>query len=134
MLCHDAGSLTLEETCQVCTHDKFEDHILRNSIELVSVFPNVGVIRRALKTYRDELLNFETIFACHHSIDPLGISIEVLNKFGTDRRFIQEIHFLVDLPQEVFRKHDTIAYRIIFKSSIVGETKLFLETTFESAS
>ena len=50
VLCNDAGSLTSDETCQVCTHDKFEDHLLRPSSELVTVFPSIGNIRRALKS------------------------------------------------------------------------------------
>lgn len=131
VLCHDAGLLTSEETCQVCTHDKFEDHILRNSIELVSVFPSVGVIRRALKTYRDELLNFEAIFACHHSIDPLGISIEVLNKFGTDCRFIQEIHFLVDLPK-IVSENMTLLLTGSYLMLFCWGSQTLLETAFRS--
>ena len=125
VLCHDAGWITSEETCQVCTHDKFEDHLLKTSIELVIVFPSIGSIRRALKSYKDESLGFEAVFACHHSVDPLGIAMEVLSKFGTDCKYIQAVHFLVGLPKEVLRKYDTIAYRVIFRSSFTGETKLF---------
>ena len=51
--------------------------------------------------------------------------MEVLSKFGTDSRYIKAIHFLVDIPKEVLRKYDTIAYRLIFQSSYTGETKLF---------
>ena len=125
VLCNDAGWLTSDETYQVCTHDKFEDHLLRTSIELVTVFPSIGNIRRALKSYKDESLCFEAVFACHHAVDPLGLAMEVLSKFGADCKYIQAIHFLVDLPKEVLRKYDTITYRIVFRSSFSGETKLF---------
>ena len=125
ILCNDAGWLSSDETCQVCTHDKFDDYLLNSSIELVTVFPSVGSIRRALKSYRDESLNFEAVFACHHAVDPIAISMDVLSKFGTDSKYIQAIYFLADLPQEVFRKYDTIAYRLVFRSSFSGETKLF---------
>jgi len=125
VLCNDAGWLASDKTCQVCTHDKFEDHRLRTSIELVTVFPGVGSIRRALKSYKDESLCFEAVFACHHAVDPLGIAMEVLSKFGADCKYIQAVHFLVDLPKEALRKYDTIAYRIVFRSSFSGETKLF---------
>jgi len=91
----------------------------------VTVFPIIGSIRRALKSYRDESLSFEAVFACHHAVDPPGIAMEVLSKFGTDCKYIQAVHFLVDLPKEVLRKHDTIAYRISFRSSFSGEAKLF---------
>ena len=125
ILCNDAGWLSSDETCQGCTHDKFEDHLLSTSVELVTVFPSIGSIRRALKSYKDESLCFEAVFACHQAVDPFGIAMEVLSKFGTDCKYIQAIHFLVDLPKEVLRKYDTIAYRLIFRSSFSGETKLF---------
>lgn len=48
VLCHNAGQLSSDETCQVCTHDKF-DHLLRDSIELTTVCPNTGVVRQAFK-------------------------------------------------------------------------------------
>ena len=67
----------------------------------------------------------EAVFACHHAVDPLGLAMEVLSKFGADCKYIQAIHFLVDLPKEVLRKYDTITYRIVFRSSFSGETKLF---------
>lgn len=84
VLCHTAGQLSSDETCQVCTHDKFDEHLLRNSIELTTVLPNTGVIRQALKNYKDEPVSFEAVFSCHHSADPLSVSTEVLGKFGTD--------------------------------------------------
>ena len=125
VLCNDAAWLSSDETCQVCTHDKFEDYLLSTSVELATVFPNIGNIRRTLKSYKDESYSFEAVFACHHAVDPFGIAMEVLSKFGTDSKYIQAIHFLVDIPKEVLRKYDTIAYRLIFQSSYIGETKLF---------
>ena len=50
------------------------------------------------------------------------LSIDSIKK---DCKYIQAIHLLVDLPKEVLRKHHTIAYRLIFRSSFSGETKLF---------
>ena len=67
--------------------------ILRNSIELTTVLPNTGVIRQALKNYKDDLLSFEAVFAYHHFVDPLSVCTEVLGKFGTDCRFVHEIKF-----------------------------------------
>ena len=125
VLCNDAGWLSSDETCQVCTHDKFEDYLLSTSVKLATVFPSIGSIRRTLKSYKDESFSFEAVFACHHAVDPFGIAMEVLSKFGTDSKYIQAIHFLVDIPKEVLRKYDTIAYRLIFQSSYSGETKLF---------
>lgn len=54
---------------------------------------------------------FEAVFACHHTVDPLGISVEVLNKFGTDS-IVQEINFLANIPEKVFRNYEMVAYKI----------------------
>ena len=125
VLCNDAGWLSSDETCQVCTHDKFEDYLLSHSVKLAAVFPSIGSIRRTLTNYKDESFCFEAVFACHHAVDPFGIAMEVLSKFGTDSKYIKAIHFLVDIPKDVLRKYGTVAYRLIFQSSFIGETKLF---------
>ena len=125
VLCNDAGWLSSDETCQVCTHDKFEDYLLSHSVKLATIFPSIGSIRRTLTNYKDESFCFEAVFACHHAVDPFGIAMEVLGKFGTDSKYIKAIHFLVDIPKDVLRKYGTVAYRLIFQSSFIGETKLF---------
>ena len=125
VLCNDAGWLSSDETCQVCTHDKFEDYLLSHSVKLATIFPSIGSIRRTLTNYRDESFCFEAVFACHHAVDPFGIAMEILGKFGTDSKYIKAIHFLVDIPKDVLRKYGTVAYRLIFQSSFIGETKLF---------
>ena len=125
VLCNSAGWLSSDETCQVCTHDKFDDYLLCHSVKLVAVFPSIGSIRRTFTNYKDESFCFEAVFACHHAVDPFGIAMDVLSKFGTDSKYIKAIHFLVDIPKEVLRKYGTIAYRLIFQSSFIGETKLF---------
>ena len=101
VLCNDAGWLSSDETCQVCTHDKFEDYLFSPSVNLAVVFPSIGSIRRTLKSYKHEAFSFEAVFACHHAVDPFGIAMEVLSKFGTDSKCIKAIHFLVDIPKEV---------------------------------
>ena len=57
------GWLSSDETCQVCTHDKFEDYLFRTSVKLATVFPSFGSIRRTLKSYKDESFSFEAVFA-----------------------------------------------------------------------
>ena len=125
VLCNDAGWLSSDETCQVCTHDKFEDYLLSHSVKLATIFPSIGSIRRTLTNYKDESFCFEAVFACHHAVDPFGIAMEILGKFGTDSKYIKAIHFLVDIPKDVLRKYGTVACRLIFQSSFIGETKLF---------
>ena len=125
VLCNSAGWLSSDETCQVCTHDKFEDYLLCHSVKLVAVFPSIGSIRKTFTNYKDESFCFEAVFACHHAVDPFGIAMDVFSKFGTDSKYIKAIHFLVDIPKDVLRKYGTIAYRLIFQSSFTGETKLF---------
>ena len=89
VLCNSAGWLSSDETCQVCTHDKFEDYLLCHSVKLVAVFPSIGSIRRTFTNYKDESFCFEAVFACHHAVDPFGIAMEVLSKFGTDSKYIK---------------------------------------------
>ena len=101
VLCNDAGWLSSDETCQVCTHDKFEDYLLSHSVKLATIFPSIGSIRRTLTNYKDESFCFEAVFACHHAVDPFGIAMEILGKFGTDSKYIKAIHFLVDIPKDV---------------------------------
>ncbi|MCV6577295.1 MAG: hypothetical protein OIF58_16355, partial [Cohaesibacter sp.] len=40
VLCHSSGCLNSDATCQVCTHDKFEEYLFRRSIDLISVLPS----------------------------------------------------------------------------------------------
>ena len=58
VLCNDAGWLSSDETCQICTHDKFEDYLLSTSVKLATVFPSISSIRRTLKSYKDESFSF----------------------------------------------------------------------------
>ena len=30
LLCHTSGQFSSDETCQVCTHDKFDEYLLRD--------------------------------------------------------------------------------------------------------
>ena len=55
VLCNSAGWLSSDETCQVCTHDKFEDYLLCHSVKLVAVFPSIGSIRRTSQTTKMSL-------------------------------------------------------------------------------
>jgi len=124
VLCHSSGSLVSDASCQVCTHDKFEEYFLRKSIKLISVLPSVGSIRRALQKFRGDSFSFEAILACHHSVDIMGLCIDILGRFGTDCNYIQEVHFLVNLPEGTFRKHVTVAYSVLFKSNCDGNVRI----------
>ena len=84
----------------------------------------MGAIRRAFKAYKEEALYFEAVFACHHDVDPVGIGIEVLNKFGTDSKYIQEVNFLCAIPPKELRNYETVAYKILFHSFSDGNVKL----------
>ena len=124
VLCHSSGCLVSDASCQVCTHDKFEEYFLRKSIKLISVLPSVGSIRRALQKFRGDSFSFEAILACHHSVDIMGLCIDILGRFGTDCNYIQEVHFLVNLPEGTFRKHATVAYSVLFKSNCDGNVRI----------
>ena len=84
----------------------------------------MGAIRRAFKAHKEEALYFEAVFACHHDVDPVGIGIEILNKFGTDSKYIQEVNFLCTIPPKALRNYETVAYKILFHSFSDGNIKL----------
>lgn len=123
-LCHSSGCLKSDITCQVCTHDKFEDYLFRDSIELISVLPSAAAVRRVLKRYKEEDFSFEAVFACHHSTDIIGVCIDLLGKFGTESKHIQKVEFLVELPEETLRDYETIAFLIHFRSRSDGNIKI----------
>ena len=124
VLCHTSGLLVSDASCQVCTHDKFEEYLSRKSIDLISVLPSVGAIRRALKKDVYVSFSFEAVFACHHSVDILGVCTELLGRLGTDCKYIQEVNFLVKIPGDTLRKYETISYSVLFKSDCDGNVRI----------
>ena len=72
MFCHNAGSLVADES--YC--DNLDYHVLRSSIELTSVFPNVGVIGRNLKTGREDLLSVKAVLFAITQSALLGYAVK----------------------------------------------------------
>ena len=53
------------------------------------------------------------MFACHASSDPNDLVLDLLGKFSVDFRFIQEVSYLVGLPEKTFRRNQPfIAYTV----------------------
>ena len=93
---------------------------MRPSIALTTVFPNTGILKQCFKAYGNSDFCFQAVFACHHSVDPLGVGMDVLGKFGADIKYVSEIGFLVDLPKNALRKYDMVAYLFFPKAAAKG--------------
>lgn len=81
VLCYNAGSLVADES--YCC-DNFDDRVLPTLIELTSVLPNVGVIGRALKTYKEDVLSKKLLFflPSRNAVDPFALRSEVLEEIS----------------------------------------------------
>ena len=112
VLCHTPSELVDDESFSLGTHDLFDDFLGKDSISLISVFPNIGTIRQALKNKKEEPFAVDSIVACHHSCDPLDVSIDIVGRFGLDVQHISEVAFVTEMPKGTYRPHATIAYRI----------------------
>ena len=59
------------------------------------------------------ILLLQFFFACHASSDPNDPVLDLLGRFSADFRFIQEVSYLVELPEKTFRKQQPyVAYTV----------------------
>lgn len=98
VLCYNAGSLVADES--YCC-DNFDDRVLPTLIELTSVLPNVGVIGRALKTYKEDVLSKKLLFFCLHATQLTLLRYAV----KCWRKFQPRLHYLVYFQKGVFQSH-----------------------------
>ncbi len=103
ILCHTPSDLVADESSSLGTHDLFDEFLGKDSLSLISVFPNVGIIRQAIKGKKDEPFTVDCILACHHYCDPLDVSIDVVGRFGIDFHHISEVVFVTDMPKGMYR-------------------------------
>ena len=106
------------------THDLLEDFIGKESLSLISVFPNMGSVKQSLKNHRDAPIHIDCIVACHHTYDPLDVSSDVVNRMGLDFQYVSQISFLCDLPKGSFRSYATSAYKIRLHSELCPVIKV----------
>ena len=78
VLCHTLNELVAGESFSLGTHDLFDDFLGKDSLSLISVFPNTGTTRQALKSEKEEPFAVDCIVACHHTCDPLDVSIDIV--------------------------------------------------------
>ena len=124
ILCHTPSDLVADESSSLGTHDLFDEFLGKDSLSLISVFPNVGIIRQALKGKKDEPFTVDCILACHHSCDPLDVSIDVVGRFGIDFHHISEVVFVTDMPKGMYRPHATSAYRVRVHNKTHTKTRI----------
>ncbi len=71
------------------------------------------VSARNFKGILSHTFSIEFVFACHASSDPNDLVLDLVSKFSVDFRFIQEVSYLVELPEKTFRhKQPFIAYTV----------------------
>ena len=110
VLCHTPSEICTDGHLILGTHDLLEDFIGKDSSSLVSVFPNMGSIKQALKNHKDAPFHIDCIVGCHHTYDPLDVSCD--SRLGLDFQNVSQIAFIVDLPKDTYRSYATSAYKI----------------------
>ena len=124
ILCHTPSDLTADENSSLGTHNLFDEFLGKDSLSLISVFPDVGTIRQGLKNRKDEPFTVDCILVCHHSCDPLDVSIDVVGRFGLDIHHISEVFFVADMPKNMYRPCATIAYRVRVQNEANTKTRI----------
>ena len=93
--------------------DRLQELFGSDAGSTVAVFPNMNLVRRLCKKYQGETFSIDLVFACHASSDPNDLVLDLLGRFAADFRFIQEVSYLVELPEKTFRKQQPyVAYTV----------------------
>ena len=53
VLCHTPSEICTDGHLTLSTHDLLEDFIGKESLSVISVFPNMGSVKQSLKNHRD---------------------------------------------------------------------------------
>ena len=111
VLCHTPSKLRADSGMFLSTQDRLQELFASSSDSTVAVFPNANLVRRLCKRCQGETFSVDLVFACHASSDPNDLVLDLLGRFSADFRFIQEVSYLVELPEKTFRKQQPfIAY------------------------
>ena len=84
----------------------------------------MGIVKQALKNFKDHPFIIDCIVACHHTYDPLDVSIDVVSKLGLDFQNVSQIAFVVDMPKGTYRPYATTAYRIRVQSDTCSKINI----------
>ena len=113
ILCHTPSKLSAESGMYLSTQDLLQELFACNCDATIAVFPNANFVRRLCKQFQRDTFFIEFVFACHDSSDPNDLVLDLLSKFSVDFRFIQEVSYLVELPEKTFRpKQPFVAYTV----------------------
>ena len=119
ILCHTPSELVADGSFSLGTYDLFDVFFLgKDSISLISIFPKIGIIRQALKNKKDTSFTVDCIVACHHSCDPLDLSIDIVGRFELDIQHVSEVAFVTEMPKGTYRPHAMTAYRIRVQNKV----------------
>ena len=116
VLCRTPSEVFADGMFSLGTRDLFDDFLGKDAVSLISIFPNMGIIKQSLKNCDDHPFIIDCIVACHHTCDPLDVSIDVVSRLGLDFQNVSQIAFVVDMPKGTYRPHATTAYRIRVQS------------------
>ncbi len=124
VLCHTPSEVFADGKFSLGTHDLLDDFLGKEAVSLISIFPNMGIIKQALKNSKDHPFTVDCIVACHHSCDPLDASIDVVGRLGLDFQYVSQIAFVADMPKGTYRPHSTTAYRIRVQNEVCPKTHI----------
>ena len=124
VLCHTPSEVCAGGNFSLGTHDLLDDFLGKDSLSLISIFPNMGIVKQALKNCKDHSFIIDCIVACHHTYDPLDVSIEVVSRLGLDFQNVSQIAFVVDMPKGTYRPYATTAYRIRVQSDTCSKINI----------
>ena len=88
----------------VATHDRLDEFLAHKQLEIISVLPNVPLIKRLCKNSVCENFSIELVFICNSTSDPVEVIVDLLGKFATENIFIKKVRYLTSLPAGTFRK------------------------------
>ena len=99
LLCHTPSEVCVDGKFSLGTHDLLDDFLGKDDISLISIFPNIGIVKQVLKERKDFSFRIDCIVACHHTNDPMDVSIEVVSRLGLDFQNVSQVAFVVDMPK-----------------------------------
>lgn len=101
---HDASRVTSRDGLLVATHDRLDEFLAHKQLEVISILPNVSLVKKLRKTSLSENLSIELVFICNSTSDPVEVVLDLIGKFSTEHIFINKAEYLTSLPAGTFRK------------------------------
>ena len=124
ILCHTPSKLSAESGMFLSTQDRLQELFASSVDSTIAVFPNANLVRRLCKRLQGDTFSFsiDLVFACHASSDPNDVVLDLLGRFSADFRFIQEVSYLVELPEKTFRKNQPFSAYTVKVTNVLQDT------------